>query len=164
MDALKNGADALFILLGAIMILAMHAGFAFLELGTVRKKNQVNALVKILVDFAISTIAYLASASSRSRNSTVPTCPSTRSAPRRSANPAGSLCCGGRVRDMPVKGFLLPDEKFPAQAALQLAAICRSCSSLISPYHASTVSPVLSVSVSTPTPISRPGFSPNARS
>jgi ammonium transporter, Amt family len=58
MDGLKNGADALFIMLGAIMILAMHAGFAFLELGTVRKKNQVNALVKILVDFAVSTIAY----------------------------------------------------------------------------------------------------------
>jgi Amt family ammonium transporter len=58
MDAAKTGADALFILLGAIMILAMHAGFAFLELGTVRKKNQVNALVKILVDFAVSTIAY----------------------------------------------------------------------------------------------------------
>jgi Amt family ammonium transporter len=58
MDAYKTGADALFILLGGIMILAMHAGFAFLELGTVRKKNQVNALVKILADFAISTIAY----------------------------------------------------------------------------------------------------------
>jgi ammonium transporter, Amt family len=58
LDTLKNGADALFILLGAIMILAMHAGFAFLELGTVRKKNQVNALMKILVDFAVSTIAY----------------------------------------------------------------------------------------------------------
>ncbi len=58
MDGLKNGADALFVLLGAIMILAMHAGFAFLELGTVRRKNQVNALVKILVDFAISTVAY----------------------------------------------------------------------------------------------------------
>ncbi len=58
MDGLKNGADALFILLGAIMILAMHAGFAFLELGTVRKKNQVNALAKILVDFAVSTVAY----------------------------------------------------------------------------------------------------------
>ncbi|MCM0043627.1 MAG: ammonium transporter [Burkholderiaceae bacterium] len=58
MDAFRSGADSLFILLGAIMILAMHAGFAFLELGTVRKKNQVNALVKILVDFAISTIAY----------------------------------------------------------------------------------------------------------
>ncbi|MFM2120497.1 MAG: hypothetical protein RL722_1965, partial [Pseudomonadota bacterium] len=58
METLKQGADALFILLGAIMVLAMHAGFAFLELGTVRKKNQVNALVKILVDFAVSTIAY----------------------------------------------------------------------------------------------------------
>jgi len=58
MDQIKQGTDALFILLGAIMVLAMHAGFAFLELGTVRKKNQVNALVKILVDFAVSTIAY----------------------------------------------------------------------------------------------------------
>ena len=58
MEILKTGSDALFILLGAIMVLAMHAGFAFLELGTVRKKNQVNALVKILVDFAVSTIAY----------------------------------------------------------------------------------------------------------
>ena len=58
MDALKQGADTLFILLGAIMVLAMHAGFAFLELGTVRKKNQVNALVKILVDFCVSALAY----------------------------------------------------------------------------------------------------------
>ena len=58
MEILKTGSDALFILLGAIMVLAMHAGFAFLELGTVRKKNQVNALVKILVDFSVSTIAY----------------------------------------------------------------------------------------------------------
>jgi Amt family ammonium transporter len=58
MDLTKTSADTLFILLGAIMILAMHAGFAFLELGTVRRKNQVNALVKILVDFCISTIAY----------------------------------------------------------------------------------------------------------
>jgi ammonium transporter, Amt family len=58
MEALKTSSDVLFILLGAIMVLAMHAGFAFLELGTVRRKNQVNALMKILVDFAISTIAY----------------------------------------------------------------------------------------------------------
>lgn len=58
MENIKTGIDALFILLGAIMILAMHAGFAFLELGTVRQKNQVNALVKILVDFSVSTIAY----------------------------------------------------------------------------------------------------------
>ncbi|MFM0739845.1 ammonium transporter [Paraburkholderia xenovorans] len=58
MDSLKTGTDTLFLLLGAAMVLAMHAGFAFLELGTVRKKNQVNALVKILVDFSVSTIAY----------------------------------------------------------------------------------------------------------
>jgi len=58
METLKTSSDTLFILLGAIMVLAMHAGFAFLELGTVRKKNQVNALVKIVVDFAVSTIAY----------------------------------------------------------------------------------------------------------
>lgn len=58
MEALKQGADVLFILLGAIMVLAMHAGFAFLELGTVRRKNQVNALVKILVDFSVSTVVY----------------------------------------------------------------------------------------------------------
>ncbi len=58
MENLKTSTDVLFILLGAIMILAMHAGFAFLELGTVRQKNQVNALVKILCDFCVSTIAY----------------------------------------------------------------------------------------------------------
>ena len=58
MEALKAGNDAFFILMGAIMVLAMHSGFAFLEVGTVRKKNQVNALVKIITDFAASTIAY----------------------------------------------------------------------------------------------------------
>ncbi len=58
MEILKSGSDVLFILIGATMVLAMHAGFAFLELGTVRKKNQVNALVKILADFSASTIAY----------------------------------------------------------------------------------------------------------
>jgi Amt family ammonium transporter len=58
MENFKTSADVLFILLGAIMILAMHAGFAFLELGTVRRKNQVNALVKILCDFSMSTLAY----------------------------------------------------------------------------------------------------------
>ena len=58
MDALKQGVDAFFILMGGVMVLAMHAGFAFLELGTVRRKNQVNALVKILVDFSVSTVVY----------------------------------------------------------------------------------------------------------
>lgn len=58
MEAFQRASDVLFVLLGAIMVLAMHAGFAFLEVGTVRRKNQVNALVKIMVDFSVSTIAY----------------------------------------------------------------------------------------------------------
>ena len=52
------GANVFFVLMGTIMVLAMPAGFAFLEVGTVRRKNQVNALVKIIADFAVSTIAY----------------------------------------------------------------------------------------------------------
>lgn len=55
---LRNSADVLFLMLGAVMVFAMHAGFAFLEVGTVRKKNQVNAFVKILTDWSVSTVAY----------------------------------------------------------------------------------------------------------
>ncbi|MBM3565866.1 MAG: ammonium transporter, partial [Alphaproteobacteria bacterium] len=58
MEQLKVGTDVFFLLMGAAMVLAMHAGFAFLEAGTVRRKNQVNALVKILADFAVSAMAY----------------------------------------------------------------------------------------------------------
>ena len=58
MTSLQSGSNVLFVLMGAIMVLAMHAGFAFLEVGTVRKKNQVNALVKIITDFGVSTVAY----------------------------------------------------------------------------------------------------------
>ena len=58
MEQVIPALDTLFVLIGAVMVLAMHAGFAFLEVGTVRHKNQVNALVKIIADFAVSTIAY----------------------------------------------------------------------------------------------------------
>ncbi len=57
-ETLVHGSNTLFILMGAVMVLAMHAGFAFLEVGTVRLKNQVNALSKIITDFAVSTRAY----------------------------------------------------------------------------------------------------------
>ncbi|MBL26529.1 MAG: ammonium transporter [Rhodospirillaceae bacterium] len=57
-DAFRSGGDVFFVLMGAVMVLAMHSGFAFLEVGTVRRKSQVNALVKILTDFSISTVAY----------------------------------------------------------------------------------------------------------
>lgn len=56
--ALQHGGDVLFLLLGAVMVFAMHAGFAFLEVGTVRRKNQVNAFVKILSDWSVSTVVY----------------------------------------------------------------------------------------------------------
>ncbi len=55
---MQQGADVFFLLMGAILVFAMHGGFAFLETGTVRHKNQVNALVKIIVDFSVSAIAY----------------------------------------------------------------------------------------------------------
>src|SRR5512143_4088752 len=55
---LRNSTDVLFLMLGAVMVFAMHAGFAFLEVGTVRKKNQVNAFVKILTDWSVSTVVY----------------------------------------------------------------------------------------------------------
>ncbi len=58
MEQLQTGSDVFFLLMGAILVFAMHGGFAFLEVGTVRHKNQVNALVKIMVDFAISTVMY----------------------------------------------------------------------------------------------------------
>jgi Amt family ammonium transporter len=57
-ETLVHGSNTLFILMGAVMVLAMHAGFAFLDVGTVRLKNQVNALSKIITDFAVSTLAY----------------------------------------------------------------------------------------------------------
>ena len=50
--------DMIFFFIGAIMVFSMHAGFAFLELGSVRKKSQVNALQKIITDWGISTVLY----------------------------------------------------------------------------------------------------------
>jgi len=55
---MNTGFDVFFLTMGAAMVLAMHAGFAFLEVGTVRKKNQVNALVRVITDFGFSTVAY----------------------------------------------------------------------------------------------------------
>ena len=58
MEHIPTSSDVFFLLMGAILVFAMHGGFAFLEVGTVRQKNQVNALCKIIVDFAISTVCY----------------------------------------------------------------------------------------------------------
>lgn len=58
MEHLTTSLDVMFILLGAILVLFMHAGFAFLEVGTVQHKNQVNALAKIMTDLGVSTVSY----------------------------------------------------------------------------------------------------------
>ena len=58
LQSLQFSSNTLFLMLGAVMIFAMHAGFAFLEVGTVRQKNQVNALVKIMTDWSASTVVY----------------------------------------------------------------------------------------------------------
>ena len=55
---LVNSGDVLFLMLGAVMVFAMHAGFAFLEVGTVTRKSQVNAFTKILTDWSVSTLCY----------------------------------------------------------------------------------------------------------
>ncbi|MBN2719300.1 MAG: ammonium transporter [Deltaproteobacteria bacterium] len=58
LTAITNSSNTLFILIGAVMILAMHSGFAFLEVGSVRRKNQVNALNKIIAEWGFSTLIY----------------------------------------------------------------------------------------------------------
>ncbi|MDA3847451.1 MAG: hypothetical protein PF505_13085 [Vallitaleaceae bacterium] len=50
--------DVLLLLLGTVMILSMHAGFAFLEAGTVNKKDEVNAFNKIIFDWSVVTVVY----------------------------------------------------------------------------------------------------------
>jgi Amt family ammonium transporter len=57
-QGLVHGGDVLFLMLGAVMVFAMHAGFAFLEVGTVTQKSQVNAFTKILTDWSVSTVCY----------------------------------------------------------------------------------------------------------
>ncbi len=58
LNELANSSDVFFLLIGAVMILAMHGGFAFLEVGSVRRKNQVNALNKIICEWCFSAVVY----------------------------------------------------------------------------------------------------------
>lgn len=49
----------LWILLGAILVFAMHPGFALVETGLSRAKNSVNILAKNFITVAIGLITYL---------------------------------------------------------------------------------------------------------
>lgn len=49
-----------FILWGAVLVFSMHGGFAFLEAGSVRRKNVADSLTRIITDWSISTVMYFA--------------------------------------------------------------------------------------------------------
>jgi Amt family ammonium transporter len=55
---LVQGGNVLMLVWGAALVFSMHAGFAFLEAGSVRRKNVVNALTKIVMDWSVSTFVY----------------------------------------------------------------------------------------------------------
>jgi ammonium transporter len=50
--------DNLWVLVGAVIVFAMQAGFAMLETGLTRAKNAGNIMMKNIVDFCIGTIVY----------------------------------------------------------------------------------------------------------
>ena len=50
--------DTVWVLIAAILVMFMQAGFALLEAGFTRSKNAVNILMKNLMDFSFGTITY----------------------------------------------------------------------------------------------------------
>ncbi|WP_085520662.1 ammonium transporter [Tuberibacillus sp. Marseille-P3662] len=57
-QAVATGLDTIWVVLTAAMILLMEGGFALLEAGFVRQKNNVNILMKIFADITIGTLCF----------------------------------------------------------------------------------------------------------
>jgi Amt family ammonium transporter len=57
-QTLNSGLDTIWVVLTAAMILLMEGGFALLEAGFVRHKNNVNIIMKIFVDITIGTLCF----------------------------------------------------------------------------------------------------------
>jgi len=55
---LKVGLDTMWVVLAAVLVIFMNAGFGMLESGFCRQKNAVNILSKNLIVFALATIAF----------------------------------------------------------------------------------------------------------
>lgn len=55
-----QGIDALWVLISALLVMLMQAGFACLEAGMVRAKNSVNVVVKNMADLAVTFLVYWA--------------------------------------------------------------------------------------------------------
>ncbi|MGK7872743.1 MAG: ammonium transporter [Xenococcaceae cyanobacterium] len=60
LSELKVGLDTLWVVITAVLVIFMNAGFAMLETGFCRRKNAVNVLSKNLIVFGISTVAFWA--------------------------------------------------------------------------------------------------------
>jgi Amt family ammonium transporter len=56
----QGALNAIWVLVAAILVIFMNAGFGMLETGFCRQKNAVNILAKNLIVFALATIAYWA--------------------------------------------------------------------------------------------------------
>ena len=59
-ETVKGFLDTIWVLIAAILVIFMNAGFGMLETGFCRQKNAVNILSKNLIVFALATIAYWA--------------------------------------------------------------------------------------------------------
>jgi len=46
LSTISKSTDVLFMMIGAVMVFAMHGGFAFLEVGSVRKKTKLMLWLK----------------------------------------------------------------------------------------------------------------------
>ncbi|MCR2032574.1 ammonium transporter [Anaerofustis stercorihominis] len=58
METTFNALDTIWVLLGAILVFWMQAGFAMVESGFTRAKNAGNIIMKNLMDFVLGTIIY----------------------------------------------------------------------------------------------------------
>ncbi len=54
------GMDTMWLMVAAILVFLMQAGFALLEAGSIRSKNTINVLMKNLLDLCFGAIAYMA--------------------------------------------------------------------------------------------------------
>lgn len=57
-ETLSSGLDTIWVVLTAAMIILMEGGFALLEAGFVRHKNNVNIIMKVFVDITIGALCF----------------------------------------------------------------------------------------------------------
>ncbi|RAZ67905.1 ammonium transporter [Planococcus maitriensis] len=58
MEAVQSSVDMLWVMLGAMLVFFMHAGFAMVETGFTRSKNTLNILMKNMITISLGSILY----------------------------------------------------------------------------------------------------------